>query len=242
MRRPAAALFALAVLVALAAPAAAHEDRKAGPLSVVVGLTPEPAIAGQSMAIEVFLEQNGKPVVLTATQLKGLAAHMFAAKLTKPPVDADYDQYPNRKMPLHAAFDSPGEYRSDAFIPTSPTDLTIHLATAKNVKIAGQSFNWVFVAGPDTYGPIQDPTALMFPTQVPTAAQMAAKIDRVAADVETVATDQAAATDTAQMVTLALAAALLLTLGVAVWALVRTRRLTRVPDTPADLIERTPQS
>src|SRR5204862_887124 len=56
-----AAAAATSVLL-LATPAPAHEDRTIGHLEVAVGFAQEPAYAGQPNAVQMFMNENGKPV------------------------------------------------------------------------------------------------------------------------------------------------------------------------------------
>jgi hypothetical protein len=235
---------ALALVGLLSSPALAHEERTiaGGKLVLELGFTPEPAVAGQPIAVEMDIhDAKGQAVVLTDAQLKQLAVHLFAGKLTgKTPVDADYKQRANQPMPLHATpWIAPGHYETDSFVATTPGDYSVHVATKDPKQFAGVKLNELFLTGPDTFGPVDDPAALQFPVKVPTNAELAAR-----QDVDLAATtaytkklaDLQQTADQAKIVFWVYAGLLgLLALALLVHT-VRGARRDRVPDTPSRLV------
>jgi hypothetical protein len=234
---------ALATLVLVVPAASAHEERQVGPLTFLVGFTPEPAVAGQPIAVEMDITRGTDRVILTDKQLKNVAVHLFAGKLAgAKPVDADYKTLPNQPMPLHATpWIAPGHYETESFIPTSTTTYTVHVASKPGALPNGFQLNEVFVSGPDTFGPVENPTDMQFPVKVPTNIELAQANKTSAEDMAAIddkITDLQNLADTARVVMIGLAVGLALALCLSLLTLLRGHRHgSPVPDTPAGIDE-----
>jgi hypothetical protein len=155
-------LAALGVAALLAAPAAAHESRKAGGYQYVVGFGDEPAYAGEKNSVQVMVsDAAGKPV----RNADGLEVMVTAGgKETTLKLEPHFSD----------GWGTPGDYRA-FFIPTSPGQYSFHLHGA----IAGKKIKpQRFTSGPDTFSDVEDPAKVAFPAKSPTTAQLAQRLDR----------------------------------------------------------------
>src|SRR3954463_5591442 len=110
-RSAASALAALvAVLLALATPAAAHVEGRAGPFRLTLGWVDEPALSGSKNYVEVAVsDASGAPVAVRAGALEGEGS--FSAAVTR--------------LPLVPA-EKPGELRA-VIVPTRPGSYAFHV-------------------------------------------------------------------------------------------------------------------
>ena len=157
-----AMLAALGLLVLLAAPAAAHEERKAGGYSYVVGFGDEPAYAGEKNSVQVMVsDAAGKPV----RNADGLEVMVLAGgKQTMLKLEPHFGD----------TWGTPGDYRA-FFIPTAAGQYTFQLhGTIAGKKIKPQRF----ASGPDSFSDVEDPAKVAFPVKSPTTAQLAERVDR----------------------------------------------------------------
>jgi hypothetical protein len=157
-----AILAALGLVVLLAAPAGAHERRKAGDYHYVVGFGDEPAYAGEknSVSVTVF-DHHGQPV----RNADGLQVMILAGgKQTKLKMEPYFGD----------TWGTPGDYRA-FFIPTAAGQYIFQLSgTIAGKKITPQRFT----SGPGTFSDVEDPAKVAFPVKSPTTAQLAERVDR----------------------------------------------------------------
>jgi len=201
-----AALGAFAAAsVLLAAPAAAHEERRVGAYHVEVGFGTEPAYAGQPNSVQLLLnDAQGRPVTDLGDSLK---------------VEVIYGDQ-TKELALEPFFEvggdgTPGDYRA-FFIPTRTGTYAFHFTGS----IGDQQIDETFTSGPDTFSDVISPTEQEFPVQDPTTAELATKIDREVARLEEQISNGSGSNG------LAIAALLVGALGAALggWALVLARR------------------
>ena len=211
------------VLAALfAAPGSAHEEKKAGRYSFVVGFGTEPAYAGQPNSLQVIISRDGEPATDLAGQLDGLMAHAYYGRKADPKLE-------NMMMPLEPNFGddwgTPGDYRS-FFVPTQAGAYTFTLKG----RLGSQKVDLAVPSGPETFGDVNDPAKAWFPAvKDPTTAQLAQRLDREAARltgaVAAATAAQQAAEDTAdQARMLALGGLIVGAVGLVVGALAWRRR------------------
>jgi len=151
-------------VLALSAPAFAHEQRTVGAYSFVVGWGDEPAYAGLKNSVQLLLSTKaGKPVTNLGDTLK---------------VEVIVGQQ-QMELPLEPAFGPEegfgtlGDYRA-WIIPTSPGTYTFHFVGS----IGKQKVDERFTSGPTTFDDLADPADVEFPTKVPTGTELAARLDR----------------------------------------------------------------
>ena len=78
------------MLILLAGPAAAHEERDVGGFHLAVGFGEEPAYAGQPNGVQLLLSRGGKPITdlgdtLSVTYTRGGQSHTVEVTLTSRP-------------------------------------------------------------------------------------------------------------------------------------------------------------
>ena len=159
-----ATLVAVATITLLlgAAPAWAHEARDVGAYHFLVGWGSEPAFVGQENSIQLVLTDRatGKPVLnlgtLKVTAVFGSQTMVFALE---PTFDPD------------TGLGTPGDYRAWLF-PTAPGDYTFHFTGT----IGSQKVDQSFTSGPTTFNPVQDPTTVEFPLQMPTMTELSQRV------------------------------------------------------------------
>jgi hypothetical protein len=150
----------------LAAPAAAHEDRKSGKLSLAVGFGDEPAYAGERNSVQLILSDGaGKPVVDLGDAMK---------------VDVTAESTPGQKMQMTltpnfavGAYGEPGDYRA-FFIPTTPGKYTFRI----HGTYKGQKVDQKFTSSKTGFDEVVDPATVKFPVKDPTTAQLDQRLDR----------------------------------------------------------------
>jgi hypothetical protein len=164
---PARALLALSLTTTLAVagagPAAAHENRTAGPLRFVVGWGDEPAYTGFKNSVQVTIsETNGAPVTDVTDTLK-VEVIKGQEKITSPLV-------PNFRV---GAFGTPGDYRA-WLTPTRPGAYTFHISGT----IRGQNVDESFSSSRTTFNDVEDVSSIQFPAKDPSTGQLAMRVDR----------------------------------------------------------------
>ena len=154
--------LALSTVLMLAAPlvAEAHETRAIadGKYQIVVGFMNEPVFAGDKSGLEFWVteavaatpgagdeEAEGAPV-------EGLEETLQAEVIYE-------DQ--TMALPLTAKWDEPGGYYSVFFPTASEGDYSFRIYGA----IDGTDIDETFTSGPETFGPVEDPTPLRFPRE-----------------------------------------------------------------------------
>ena len=160
------ATIVIASLLLTSGAAYAHERRMVGPYQFVVGWLNEPAYVGQlnSLDLRVTDTRNNQPVSgLEKTLTVDLAAGGLAA-------------FP---LSVTARFGTAGAYNGYV-MPTVTGGYTFHIAG----KIDTQSVDEKFQSGPNTFGDVEDATALQYPTKVPVADELGRKLDAIQSGVD----------------------------------------------------------
>jgi hypothetical protein len=163
LRLPSAAALVVTLLVLMAAPAFAHEERSVGAFDMAVGFGAEPAYAGEVNSVQLLLSKNGKPVVDLGDTLDVQVA--FGDQTQKFPLEPFFEE---------GEFGTLGDYRA-WFIPTSSGRYTFHFSGT----IDGQAVDESFASGPKTFSDVESPQSVEFPVQDPTTGELADRIDRV---------------------------------------------------------------
>jgi hypothetical protein len=177
-----AGVAAAASVLLLAGPASAHEDRTIGQFEVAVGFAQEPAYAGQPNAVQMFMNENGKPV----TDLKDELQVVIAV--------GDQTSEPFTFEPAFeiGEFGTPGDYRAN-FVPSQAGAYTFTISGTFH----GQKFNdEAFTSSPKTFADVVDIDSASFPQVTsPSNQELATRIDQESArTATTVRAAQAAAT------------------------------------------------
>ena len=180
--------FALAapfVLFLSGTSASAHEEREIGPVHMAVGFGTEPTYVGQPNSVQVFLDDNGKPVIDLGNSLKVTIS--FGGQTSDPTT-------------LEPAFEigesgTPGDYRA-YFVPSQPGAYTFTFnGTVHGTKITDQKF----VGGPKTFSEAEDMSSATFPqAQMPTAPELVTRIQADAGRVQRGIEAASAASDDAK--------------------------------------------
>jgi hypothetical protein len=166
-KRIVAAALGLAVLLLplLASPAAAHEERKVGAWSFVVGFGSEPAYAGVPNSVQLILSKGGKPVTDLGDTLK-------VAVTTG---DAEAKEMGTRPNFAVGVYGEPGDYRAD-FIPTAAGAYTFHFTGT----IKGKKVDQRFSSSPTGFDEVADPAEVQYPVPDPSGTQVSVRLDREA--------------------------------------------------------------
>jgi len=152
----------LTMLVLLAGPAAAHEEREVGGFHMAVGFGQEPAYAGQPNSVQLLLSKGDKPVTDLGDTLSVSVGFGDQSK--------DVSVEPFFEI---GEFGTPGDYRA-WFIPTRAGQYSFHLAGT----IHGTKIDETFTSGPKTFDDAVSPADVEFPVQDPTNGELADRLDR----------------------------------------------------------------
>jgi hypothetical protein len=163
LRLPSAAALVVTLLVLMAAPAFAHEERSVGAFDMAVGFGAEPAYAGEVNSVQLLLSKNGKPVVDLGDTLEVQVT--FGDQTQKFPLEPFFEE---------GEFGTLGDYRA-WFIPTRSGQYSFHFSGT----IDGQAVDESFTSGPKTFSDVESPQSVEFPVQDPTTGELADRIDRV---------------------------------------------------------------
>jgi hypothetical protein len=163
----------LTMLVLLAGPAAAHEERHVGDLDLVVGFGQEPAYAGQPNSVLLLLSRGGQPVTDLTDTLSVTVGFGDQSK--------DLSVEPFFEV---GEFGTPGDYRA-WFIPTRAGKYSFHFTGT----IHGTKIDETFASGPKTFDEVVNPSDEEFPVQDPTNGELADRIDREIPRLEASITD-----------------------------------------------------
>jgi hypothetical protein len=163
MRLVSAAALVVTLLVLMAAPAFAHEERSVGGFDMAVGFGSEPAYAGEVNSVQLLLSKNGQPVLDLGDTLDVEVA--FGDQTQTFPLEPFFEE---------GEFGTLGDYRA-WFIPTSSGQYSFHFTGT----IDGQDVDETFTSGPKTFSDVESPQSVEFPVQDPTAGELADRIDRV---------------------------------------------------------------
>ena len=177
-----AAVAAVTSVLLLATQASAHEDRTIGHLEVAVGFAEEPAYAGQPNGVQMFINENGKPVTDLQDELQVVISV------------GDQTSEPFTFEPAFeiGEFGTPGDYRAN-FVPSLAGAYTFTISGTFH----GQKFNdEAFTSGPKTFADVTDINSASFPQVTsPSNQELATRIEQETARTATaVQAAQAAAT------------------------------------------------
>jgi hypothetical protein len=165
IRAGGAAALALSLIVLLAGPAAAHEERTVGRYDFAVGFGDEPAYAGLKNSVQMLLHyaSSGKPVVNLGNTLDVQIAY-GSKRMPRLSMEPDFEV---------GESGTPGDYRG-WFIPTRPGRYSFHFTGS----VLGQRVNETFKSGVATFSNVQDPQGVEFPAKDPTIGQLNDRLDR----------------------------------------------------------------
>jgi hypothetical protein len=204
-----AAIVAGGLALSTILPASAHEVRTVGAYQFTVGWLHEPAYADEQNAVQFLLKDSkGNPVTDLGDTLK---------------VEVIYQTQKMPALSLNPTFDPdtglgmPGEYLA-SIIPTRPGNYTFHFTGS----VKGQSVDQSFTSSPTTFNPVEEPTAVEFPAQDPTRAQVSQRLDRI--DARVAAAQTSAKNDADLARNLAIAGIVLGALGTVALIITLTRR------------------
>jgi hypothetical protein len=159
-------------LASVTTPVAAHIVKQVGPYTVAIGWVREPTYVGQLSAVQVVIKDaTGNPVGdLSADDLKVVVS--TAGQQSDP-------------MSLTPTFDEdtglgiPGDYEAP-MIPTAPGDYTFHVTgTIHSTKIDETA-----TSSDTTFDTVVDPSAVQFPNKLPAVGDLATRVERVDARVQ----------------------------------------------------------
>jgi hypothetical protein len=159
-------------LAGVATPVAAHIVKQVGPYTVALGWVHEPTYVGQLNAVQVVIKDaKGNPVSdLGADDLKVVVS--TAGQQSDP-------------MSLAPTFDEdtglgiPGDYEAP-LIPTAPGDYTFHVTgTIHSTKIDETA-----TSSDTTFNTVVDPSDVQFPSKLPAVGDLATRVERVDARVQ----------------------------------------------------------
>jgi hypothetical protein len=145
---------AVGLLLAIAAPVAAHEARTVAGYDMEVGFINEPVFVGDKSGLEFFVNKDGKPV-------EGLEKTLTAQVIY---------QGQTRDLPITAREDSPGAYESQ-FIPTAAGPYTFHIKG----MIESSPIDEQFTSSPTGFDEVKDQATGQFPVQFPAEADIVAQ-------------------------------------------------------------------
>jgi len=159
-------------LTSVATPVAAHIVKQVGPYTVALGWVREPTYVGQLNAVQVVIKDaKGSPVSdLSADDLKVVVS--TAGQQSDP-------------MSLAPTFDEdtglgiPGDYEAP-MIPTAPGDYTFHVTGS----IHSTKIDEIATSSDTTFDSVVDPSAVQFPTKLPAIGDLATRLERVDARVQ----------------------------------------------------------
>jgi hypothetical protein len=154
-RRLGAAALAGLLVLAVAAPAFAHEERDlAGGYAIEVGLIAEPVFVAARSGLELHVTKDDQPISGLEQTLKAEVIYRDA----------------KRDLPLIEREAEPGWYES-IFIPTVAGKYTFHISGT----IEGTAVDESFTSSPTGFNEVQEATSGQFPVTLPTTAELAAQ-------------------------------------------------------------------
>jgi hypothetical protein len=157
------------MLIFLAGPADAHEERDVGAFHLAVGFGQEPAYAGQPNGVQLLLSRGGKPITDLGDTLSVTVAFGDQSKDLSVVPFFEIDE-----------FGTPGDYRA-WFIPTRAGQYSFHF----NGTIHGKKIDETFTSSPKTFDDVVNPADAEFPVQDPTNGELGDRIDREIPRLET---------------------------------------------------------
>jgi hypothetical protein len=146
----------------------AHERRMVGPYQFIVGWLNEPAYLGQLNSLDLRISDTRQnPAAPVSGLEKTLTADLAAGGL------APYT------LTVSARFGTAGAYNGWV-MPTVKGTYTFHITG----KIETQTVDEKFSSGPNTFGDIEDTTALQYPVKVPVADDLGKKLEAIQSGVD----------------------------------------------------------
>ncbi len=161
VRRSLALCLSAVCLLALTAPALAHERRTEGGVQAVVGWATEPAYVGYPNAVQLRLSDTaGAPIAdLAADELK---------------VEVSFGDQKTAPLPLSPAFNSPGEYRAP-LMPTRSGNYSFRFFGT----VKGEAYDQTYTSGEETFDAPKNPAEVSFPAKDPTVGELAARVEQL---------------------------------------------------------------
>lgn len=157
----AALILSVAMLLTTSSPASAHERRTVGPYSFLVGWLNEPALQGEPNAATVEVtDTRATPAKAVEGLESTLKVSVTAGGLTRA-FTGD----------LRAVEETPGLYALD-FIPTAAGSYTFKITG----KVGSLDVNETFESGPGRFDDVVPQQDVQYPTTVPVAGDLAARL------------------------------------------------------------------
>jgi len=199
------AIVAIALVLAAAPAALAHEARNVGAYHFLVGWGQEPAFAGQMNSVQLILStQGGKPVASLGNSLR--VTVMYGSQRLPLALTPTFDP--------DTGLGTPGDYRA-WFVPTAPGNYTFVFTGT----IGHQRIDQSFTSSPTTFATVEDPASLEFPAHAPSTVELSQRLD---ATIPRMATSSSMSTT--EMLAIAALVLGLIGVGGMIVVLVRLRR------------------
>ena len=161
----AAALVVATSFIALSGTAAAHERRTVGPYQLVVGWLDEPAYVGSMNSLDLRVTDTR---VTPAKAVEGLEGTLT--------VDVQSGGLAPLRLAVTARFGTPGAYNGHVL----PTATGVYIFTIKG-KIESLDVNEKFESGPGRFGDVESTNALQYPSRIPVADELGARLGELQA-------------------------------------------------------------
>lgn len=160
----AAVAVAVSVTVEVGGIASAHETRRVGPYSLVVGWLNEPAFQGVPNGASVRVSDTR---VSPAKAVEGLE-RTLTLEVRSGGLSAGYAR------PLRAVFGQPGLYAVDLI----PTAAGAYRYVIKG-RIEDLELSETFESGPGRFNDVEGQAAMQYPVQAPAGSDLAARLDAI---------------------------------------------------------------
>ena len=186
--------------------ASAHAEWEQGPYDFAMGFGTEPAYVGFPNSVEVIIHlKKGLKGVDTAADTLNATVAYGSAQPHPVTLEGNFDE---------DSGGSPGDYRG-AFVPTQAGKYTMHLFG----KVGNTKVDKTFSSSPTTFASVVDPSTIEYPTKIPTATELNAKVDRelprIQAQATSAANDAASSAKTLAVVGIVVGVLALVVAGVA---------------------------
>jgi hypothetical protein len=186
--------------------ASAHAEWEQGPYDFAMGFGTEPAYVGFPNSVEVIIHlKKGLKGVDTAADTLNASVAYGSAQPHPVTLEGNFDE---------DSGGSPGDYRG-AFVPTQAGKYTMHLFG----KVGNTKVDKTFSSSPTTFASVVDPSTIEYPTKIPTATELNAKVDRelprIQAQATSAANDAASSAKTLAVVGIVVGVLALVVAGVA---------------------------
>jgi hypothetical protein len=186
--------------------ASAHAEWEQGPYDFAMGFGTEPAYVGFPNSVEVIIHlKKGLKGVDTAADTLNATVAYGSAQPHPVTLEGNFDE---------DSGGSPGDYRG-AFVPTQAGKYTMRLFG----KVGNTKVDKTFSSSPTTFASVVDPSTIEYPTKIPTATELNAKVDRelprIQAQATSAANDAASSAKTLAVVGIVVGVLALVVAGVA---------------------------